>query len=152
LKQRIDENGGKVYPWLDRFVLLVDFKSDGEATCQVLKPLLEQYADMLTAVNDGVVTPGPVLVVLSGGYPFETIAAETSRLVAIDGRPGHLGKGYPVHLIPLISDNWHNHFRWIGGSPMPDAMRDRLHDLVKRAHDEGRMVRFWATPDSPTIW
>lgn len=152
LKERVDDQGGKVYPWLDRFVLLIDFKSDGESTYQALKPLLQKYSDILTAVDDGVVTSGPVIVVLSGSYPFETIAAETSRLAAIDGRPHHLGKGYPAHLIPLISDNWHNHFKWIGSGPMPDEMRHKLHALVKRTHDEGRMIRFWATPDNTEIW
>ena len=35
---------------------------------------------------------------------------------------------------------------------MQKAERDRLHSIVEQAHDRGRVVRFWATPDSPALW
>jgi hypothetical protein len=152
LQRRVRENGGKVYPWLDEFILLVDIKSNGETTYQALKPVLEKYRDMLTAVTDGVEQKGPVTVILSGDYPLETVAAESTRLVAVDGRPHHLGKGYPVHLMPLISSSWHGQFKWYGVGPIPEDIRNSLHDLVRRIHDEGRIARFWATPDRTEAW
>ena len=152
LQARVTEHGGRVYPWLEPFVLLVDIKADSEATYAALKPMLEKYRGMLAGVDDGVVKPGPVMVILSGGYPLETVAADSSRLVAIDGRPSHLGQGYAVDLMPLISDSWHSHFKWTGSGSMPEDQRQALRELVGRVHDEGRIIRFWATPDRPELW
>jgi hypothetical protein len=92
------------------------------------------------------------MAILSGDAPLETLARETSRLAAIDGRPQHLGRDYPKYLIPLISDSWGNHFKWTGNGPMPEDQRAQLRDLVARVHEEGRLIRFWATPDRPELW
>ena len=54
--------------------------------------------------------------------------------------------------MPLISDNWTSHFRWRGEGPFPDAERAKLRDIVRRAHDRGRRVRFWATPEIDALW
>jgi hypothetical protein len=35
---------------------------------------------------------------------------------------------------------------------MPPDDRTRLHDLVAKAHAQGRRIRFWATPDRPEVW
>ena len=35
---------------------------------------------------------------------------------------------------------------------MPDAERKKLREYVKKAHDQNRMVRFWATPDAAPAW
>ena len=152
LRDRVAAQGGKVQPGLDRFILLVDFKSDGEATYQALKPVLEKYQDMLAGIVDGKPKPGPVMVVLSGSYPWETAAAEGTRLVALDGRPQHLGNDYPRDLVPLISDSWQNHFTWNGSGTMPEDQRVMLRDLVARVHAEGRMLRFWGTPNKTELW
>ena len=39
-----------------------------------------------------------------------------------------------------------------GTGPMPPAEKQKLHDLVKRAHDQGRKVRFWSTAETPAVW
>jgi len=35
---------------------------------------------------------------------------------------------------------------------MPESERDKLHATVKRAHADGRVVRFWATPENENLW
>jgi uncharacterized lipoprotein YddW (UPF0748 family) len=30
--------------------------------------------------------------------------------------------------------------------------RDKLADVIAQAHQKGRRVRFWATPDHPAVW
>jgi hypothetical protein len=34
----------------------------------------------------------------------------------------------------------------------PDAEREKVHAIVKQAHESGRHVRLWATPDGPVVW
>jgi glycerophosphoryl diester phosphodiesterase len=35
---------------------------------------------------------------------------------------------------------------------MPPADKERLDALVRRAHEQGRKVRFWDTPEQPALW
>ena len=35
---------------------------------------------------------------------------------------------------------------------MPDEERKKLREIVAKAHARGRIVRFWATPESPAVW
>ena len=75
--------------------------------------------------------------------------AQERRFAGYDGRLADLDSGLSAADMPLVSDNWTNHFSWRGVGPMPDAERAKLHDIVTRAHDAGYRVRFWATPDAP---
>lgn len=33
---------------------------------------------------------------------------------------------------------------------MPASEKKKLSDIVRLSHDKGRLVRFWATPDTPS--
>lgn len=35
---------------------------------------------------------------------------------------------------------------------MPDAELLKLKQIVQRAHQQGRRVRFWNSPDNPNFW
>ncbi len=58
----------------------------------------------------------------------------------------------PAHEMPWISDRWTAHFRWQGEGPIPAAERAKLQKLVQEAHQHGRLVRFWATPELVPVW
>ncbi len=152
LRQRVELHGGRVYPQGPTFTLMIDIKSDGAATYQALHRLLRQYAEMLTRVEKGRRIAGAIEVVVSGNRATEVIAADDPRYVGIDGRLSDLESAQPADLLPMISDNWGNHFRWRGEGEMPAAEKQKLRDVVKQAHDAGRRVRFWATPETPALW
>ncbi|MEO3798724.1 phosphatidylinositol-specific phospholipase C/glycerophosphodiester phosphodiesterase family protein [Nonomuraea sp. B1E8] len=139
---------GSVFPGTrQRLQLLVDIKNNGEATYTELDRVLKAYKRMLTTYHKGKVRPGAVTVVVSGERPRELMAGQERRYAFYDGRMGDLGQGDPG-LIPLISDNWTNHFSWLGEGEMPAAERDKLREIVATAHRDGQRVRFWATPDT----
>ena len=152
LRRRVRENGGRVYRNGPPFMLLIDFKSDAEATYAALREILKQYADMLTAFGPGGIETNAVTVVISGNRPRRTMAAEPLRYCAMDGRTSDLDSDAPVHLIPLISDSWRDLFRWRGQGPLPDAERRKLRELVETIHARGCRARFWAAPDVPEAW
>jgi glycerophosphoryl diester phosphodiesterase len=57
----------------------------------------------------------------------------------------------------MISDRWSSHFTWNGAGEIPAKEHEKLQKIVQKAHEKGRLVRFWATPDnsSPareTLW
>ncbi|MFJ4716300.1 phosphatidylinositol-specific phospholipase C/glycerophosphodiester phosphodiesterase family protein [Streptomyces sp. NPDC088785] len=128
--------------------LLVDIKTEGDATYRELDRQLRRYPGLFTTYARGRVRTGPVTAVVSGDRAAgPVIAAQRTRSAFYDGRLTDLGGPAPAGLIPLISDNWTNTFTWQGSGPMPPAERARLRGIVSAAHARGQRVRFWATPD-----
>jgi hypothetical protein len=54
--------------------------------------------------------------------------------------------------MPWISDRWTAHFHWQGKGSMPPEESAKLRQFVQKAHQHGRLVRFWATPELPAVW
>jgi glycerophosphoryl diester phosphodiesterase len=152
LKQRVLENSGRVFPNGPLFMLLVDIKADGERAFAALEPVLHDYREMLCRFEDGQYHAGAVQVVLSGDRPLEAMKRAERRYSFYDGRLSDLESDLPATLMPLISDRWPSHFRWRGDGPISPAEAERLKGIVRRAHRDGRRVRFWATPEKPTVW
>lgn len=152
LRQRIQQGGGSVYGDGSPLTLLIDLKSDGEATYRALDAVLAKYSEMLATTEDGVHRAGPVVVIISGDRPIASVTADATRYVGIDGRLSDLESDQPVSLLPLISDNWSQHFKWGGTGRIPPDELKTLKDLVEKIHQQRRRVRFWATPDTPAAW
>jgi hypothetical protein len=148
LLERMKRNRGWVYSQQVNVTLLIDIKQDGERAYALLKPLLAKFFPYSSGYGaDGVRAAG-LTVILSGERPIATVASEPSRLVFIDGRPDDIGK--PSWLYPLISSSWGSLFTWRGDGDFYE--REKLRSFVRRAHDAGQKVRFWATPDDPRVW
>ncbi|MDQ0662822.1 hypothetical protein QFZ35_001320 [Arthrobacter ulcerisalmonis] len=142
--------GHSVYPkWGGSLQLLIDIKSDGEATYAAVEQELSEYRDVMSRYTNGTVKAGPVTAVISGNRPLATMQAQTRRFSFYDGRAADLTSGLPAALMPLVSDNWTRLFTWQGIGPMPEAERTKLRAFVAAAHANGYRVRFWATPDQP---
>jgi glycerophosphoryl diester phosphodiesterase len=152
LAQRARENGGRVYRDGPPVTLLVDFKTDGAALYAALRPLLRKYGDVLTSFGGGTVTERAVTVIISGNRPVEVLAGESERFAFIDGRLPDLESGAPAALIPLVSADFSRTFTWRGQGDLPAAESDKLADLARRAHEQGRRLRFWSIPDRPAGW
>jgi hypothetical protein len=152
LRERIRARGGHVHTPNTTFHLLVDIKSDGPATYQALDRCLRQYADMLTRFESGRIITNAVTISISGNRPRELLEQQTLRYAAYDGRLADLDSDAAPHLIPLVSDNWRAHFQWRGDGPLSEPERMKLRELVRRAHEQGRSIRFWAHPDQTAGW
>lgn len=153
LRQRIRQNGGKVYPdFSQTFYLFVDIKTGAEDTYAALEKTFQRYRDILKACTRKNCNPAPVQIVLSGNRPIETMSKQAERLAGLDGRPGDLGKKIPAQLMPIISDNYRNHFKWSGQGEMPADEKAKLLDMVKKVHAEGKKLRFWASPENEQVW
>ena len=152
LKERIEKNGGKLFPGDQRLTLLIDFKTDGSKTYPVLAAILKKYESLISGMEDGKWTPRQIDVIISGNRPMELVTKDKSRLAAIDGRVSDLDDASNADMMPLVSDNWSSHFAWRGDGEFPAEERQRLERFVAQAHDQGRRLRFWGTPDSPEFW
>lgn len=154
LRARVKANGGRVYRGGPTIFLLIDVKSEAEATHAALHAVLKNYAEMLTVFRDGIATPGAITVIVSGARARATMAAQAVRYAAMDGRIGDLAPGAPASgLIPWVSDNWQIAFgsKWPAGA-MPKETAGKLQAFVAQAHAQGRLIRFWNTPDTLEAW
>ncbi|MFE6887262.1 phosphatidylinositol-specific phospholipase C/glycerophosphodiester phosphodiesterase family protein [Streptomyces sp. NPDC057694] len=149
LAARVRAHHGSVYRgWRLPLQLLIDIKTEGDATYRELDRQLRRHRGLFTTYAHGRVHTGPVTAVVSGDRAAgPVIAAQRTRSAFYDGRLTDLGTADPASFIPLISDNWTNNFTWLGSGPIPAAEREKLHGIVSAAHAHGQRVRFWATPD-----
>jgi glycerophosphoryl diester phosphodiesterase len=153
LRERVKQNGGRVYPnpgAPGQITLLIDIKSEAAATYKALDRILAEYKDIFTSFGTDGRSDKAVLAVISGNRPYELMASQKVRYAGYDGRLTDLQSDTPADLMPLISDNWTRHFKWRGTGRMPAEERTKLKEIVQAAHDKGRRVRFWATPDNPS--
>jgi glycerophosphoryl diester phosphodiesterase len=79
-------------------------------------------------------------------------AGEAIRYASMDGDLADLESGEPADLIPWISSNWGQNFKWRGAGTVPEADKLKLKTIVAKAHQQGRRVRFWGAPDQPVFW
>lgn len=152
LAERIEANGGKVYPHGDRpFYLMVDCKEKGEAMYTVLKEQMAPYKDLFCSVDNGQYKEGPVLFFLSGDRPKKSLTEETSRFAFLDGQISDLNRNIPATLAPVISDNYNNFFTWNGEGEMPADQLQKMREIIAQVHREGKLFRWWGAPDTPVF-
>lgn len=154
LRKRAQANGGRVYPNGPTLILLIDIKSEAEATYAALRQALRHYADILTVFTPEARDEGAVTAIISGNRPRATMEAESVRYAAYDGRLPDLDDSVQAspHFIPLVSSNWSSIARWYGQGPFPEEGQQKLKAAVEKAHTQGRTIRFWATGDTPAVW
>ena len=147
---------GRVYPGQDLsqpIILLVDFKDSWVKSLPILERDLEPLRPWLQRVENGTIIPGKVMVVVSGLSPREHIASQSNRLLFADGRlPDLSPTGHPAHVAPIVSDRWRDHFDWRGEGAMPAHELRKLRSFIRQAEARGQIIRFWATPDTPSAW
>jgi hypothetical protein len=119
---------------------------------------LKEYAPILTTWRDGKAQDGAVTVIVTGSSHGLLAGARPNadavRYAAFDGILTDLDAAPPLppDLVPWISTQWTKSFTWKGAGPFPEAERAKLRELVERAHDQKRQIRFWDAPDKAAAW
>ncbi|HTR40968.1 MAG TPA: phosphatidylinositol-specific phospholipase C/glycerophosphodiester phosphodiesterase family protein [Pseudomonadales bacterium] len=157
LRERVKANGGRVYTNGPEFTLLIDLKQSWKVIYPVLHDTLTNYSDMLVTFRQ---TPSggetkqsnAIIVIITGDRDENMFAGETIRYAAIDGQIDDLAKNPSPLLVPWISANWKKYFHWKGKGTMPPTELEYLQSVVKQAHEQGRLVRFWGAPDNLNTW
>lgn len=152
LRKRVKQNSGHVYPNGPEFTLLIDFKTAAQPTHAALRKVLTEYADILTTFHDNIKITNAVTVILTGPYSRSLLASDSPCYAAGDGQLHDLEKNPPPNLVPWISENWKNHFKWKGTGSMPEAEKSKLRQIVVKTHQQGRQLRFWGAPDNAVFW
>lgn len=152
LRERVKRNGGRVYRDGAEVTLLIDLKQDWQVLYPSLRAVLTNYADILTSFRNGRKETNAVLVIVSGNRSREIFAGETVRYAALDGGLADLDSDLPANLVAWISAQWGRTFKWRGVNAIPKEELARLKQIVAKAHQQGRRVRFWGAPDQQNFW
>lgn len=154
LRKYVQQNDGTVYPGAPPLILLIDIKSEGESTYKALHEVLESYSVILTRFEGEQIVEGAVTVIISGNRPREYMKSQPVRWAAYDGRLNDLGTSSPESpsFIPLVSSNWNSISSWYGVGEINADEYQKLKETVQLAHQEGRIIRFWATSNNPKVW
>ena len=146
-------NDGWIYNESNDLILLIDIKTSGNDTYKVLEQVLKNYKPMLSYVKNDSFIQGAVTVILSGNTPDKDYVINSQkRYVFIDGRTSDLGNDISNRLMPLISINWKDEFKWRGNGKIADEELIYLNELVNRIHFENKIIRFWGVPDNELSW
>ncbi|MBS1709694.1 MAG: hypothetical protein JSS65_13360 [Armatimonadetes bacterium] len=143
LAEAVRSHKGSAYGDGKAIILLLDVKADGAAVVPVLKKQLLRYPDVYGRGK-------PVVPVVSGDRDIPAITGDLDKVLALDGRPEDIGKDPGA--VPLVSDSWGDHFKWVGKGEMPVAEQQAMQDLADRCHKAGQKLRFWGAPDFEKSW
>lgn len=153
LADSIHNHPGYLYAgYPEPVILLIDIKTNAERTYAALKPLLEKYAAILTRFENGRVINGAVTVILSGNKPYASLKNERTRFAFIDEALLSVKKEN-ANVCPLTSVKYSDMIiRWKGKGCLPAAEKNKLTAFVNAAHEAGKKVRLWASPDNKVVW
>ncbi len=152
LRERVRKNGGHVYPNGPEFTLLIDLKSDWKQIYPALRAVLKQYSEMLVSFHEGIKETNAIIAIITGNRSKTMFDGESVRYAALDGELEDLDSGKNADFIPWISSNWSKTFKWRGAGTIPEDEKAKLKAIVARAHQQGRRVRFWGSPDQAVFW
>ncbi len=142
----VRKNNGSVYPnYSGPFYLMLDVKTSASSTYQKLEIILSEYSSMINQ-------SGPVKILVSGNRPVDQILDDENALMGLDGRLINIDQNITSSIMPIVSDNYQNHFSWDGRSEISDSQRSKMRALAQLVHDDGKLLRLWAAPDHPTAW
>lgn len=152
LRERVKKNAGRVYPDGPEFTLLIDLKTDWHAIYPILREVLKNYADILTSFEADTKRTNAVTTIISGNRSLKMFQGEQVRYAAYDGALADLDSEASPNLIPWISSSWYSTFKWRGSGEMPEDDKEKLKNIITKAHQHGKQVRFWGSPDNVTFW
>jgi len=152
LRERVKQNGGRVYRGGPECTLLIDLKTDWKTLYPALVEVLKQYPDLFSTFEGDIKHTNALTAIITGNRSKEMFAGETVRYAAYDGGLADLDGAESANLIPWISHDWGSTFHWGGRGAFPDAEKETLQSILDKAHGKGRKVRFWGAPDVPAFW
>ena len=154
LKERIETNNGRVYKGYDHpVILMIDIKTGAKNTYLALKPILEAYKSILTRYDHGAVFPGAVTVVLSGHKPYKMVKGEENRYAFIDEDLRKTFKDTVARNVYTMSScKYSKLLKWKGTGGISINEHNRLCNFVDTAHQHGKKVRLWASPENTAVW
>ncbi|OIN58381.1 phosphatidylinositol-specific phospholipase C/glycerophosphodiester phosphodiesterase family protein [Arsenicibacter rosenii] len=128
--------------------LVIDVKDKFEEVFPLLSTQIQKCINCFNRTAN----PMAVQLIISGNRPKPDVFLDYPPYIWFDGRPTELYDEETLKRVALVSDNFKSYSRWDGTGEIPEADREKLKRIIKRAHNDDKPIRFWAIPDSPNGW
>ncbi|MDQ5928304.1 MAG: alkaline phosphatase [Bacteroidota bacterium] len=141
LEQAIDLKLGRIVD----FQLLIDVKSEANATLDKIVKLLQKHPKLIHNKN--------ITFVISGNEPMAEKFSSYPDYIKFDYQSFE-NKLTPSQWqkVALISSDFKKMSDWGGNGKLPIAESNLVQNYVKIAHSYGKPLRLWATPDYKRAW
>lgn len=142
-------NGGRAFRDSDQMLqLMVELKSETDPTLRAVAALLGRWPE----VFDPEVNPAAVRVAVTGRVPAPEAFDRYPRFLGFDGAWDADYTPEQLERIALISTNFRDFSQWNGKGTIIPAEKERLEQVIDRAHEQGKPVRFWNAPEGTTVY
>lgn len=142
-------NGGRAFRDGDQTLqLMVELKSETDPTLRAVAALLGRWPE----VFDPEVNPAAVRVAVTGRVPAPEAFDRYPRFLGFDGAWDADYTPEQLERIALISTNFRDFSQWNGKGTIIPAEKERLEQVIDRAHEQGKPVRFWNAPEGTTVY
>ncbi len=142
-------NGGRAFRDSDQTLqLMVELKSETDPTLRAVAALLGRWPE----VFDPEVNPAAVRVAVTGRVPAPEAFDRYPRFLGFDGAWDADYTPEQLERIVLISTNFRDFSQWNGKGTIIPAEKERLEQVIDRAHEQGKPVRFWNAPEGTTVY
>lgn len=130
--------------------LMIDVKSrDKKGFMNALVERLDRYPE----VFDPAVNPRACKVLITGYFPHEEGCGAYPSYIYYDygNTADNLNEEHLSHVL-MFSPCFRTFSKWNGKGPIPEKEKELIREQVSRAHAVGKLIRFWAVPDTPLAW
>lgn len=142
-------NGGRAFRDSDQTLqLMVELKLETDPTLRAVAALLGRWPE----VFDPEVNPAAVRVAVTGRVPAPEAFDRYPRFLGFDGAWDADYTPEQLERIALISTNFRDFSQWNGKGTIIPAEKERLEQVIDRAHEQGKPVRFWNAPEGTTVY
>lgn len=142
-------NGGRAFRDSDQTLqLMVELKSETDPTLRAVAALLGRWPE----VFDPEVNPAAVRVAVTGRVPAPEAFDRYPRFLGFDGVWDADYTPEQLERIALISTNFRDFSQWNGKGTIIPAEKERFEQVIDRAHEQGKPVRFWNAPEGTTVY
>lgn len=128
--------------------LMIDMKTPTEPTLTRIVEMVGQYPE----VFDPFVNPNAVKVVITGSVPKPENFEKYPPFIFFDGQVALNYTDDQLDRIALISEPFFKYARWNGKGTMLHEQKEKVQEIIDKAHSMGKPIRFWASPDGITAW
>lgn len=128
--------------------LMIDMKTPTEPTLTRIVEMVGQYPE----VFDPFVNPNAVKVVITGSVPKPENFEKYPPFIFFDGQVALNYTDDQLERIALISEPFFKYARWNGKGTMLHEQKEKVQEIIDKAHSMGKPIRFWASPDGITAW
>lgn len=144
LSNKLKSLGGKAYTSNKPLILMIDIKTEADATLKLIAQQIKTYPDLFSNKN--------LKVVISGNRPSPANWKDYPDFIYFDGRLNETYTPDQLSRVEMISEDLKEITIWNGKGVMTQADAEKVQSIIKKVHDQNKKIRFWATQDNVNTW